>query len=599
MPAVPPHETAKAAEDVAWDESKARDQLRRWASKDGSGEKDTIDWNKYRQGFAWYDPEHADDFSGYKLPHHYVQDGKLVVVLRGVIAAAVYLDRTEIPEKDKDGVRRHLARHYHQFGRKAPWEEEKGRVVRVYGEGGQLLAEVRCGPESAESDDVVVIHDPTLSQKSEAELRALFKMIEWYYRSWCPCEGGQPKLYSFKWIGPIPEEWAKALRLVKFVAIYAGESAHPGDAHSPKARLTDEEILRSARTLKGALIDIDHALVNILTQLNAGKYAEKWGLNILGPVGQVLDAEAEYNEEVGGIAVEGIATIWDQRVYDLIKEGRFKGCSVVQFYRSERCSVEDHHVCDYEGSWYPMVSLVLEHEPAFPKTFVKPLELEKYEAKEAAESIAESFIVPVPGTGLIVQYSLEDGGFKRSVYRLKDEVPSIDVPLIHAKDDTLLRAVVDMLDDVKKRLRELVDLVSSMQRVIESKIERYAVELGEIRERLAALESRATTPSFKLAAIPRAKPSGLIEAKPVKGNGPCNHREFLASLPEKPPDTENGYVPAKDYLEIFRAAESETAGCGHGRLLDAWRLPDGVFMVSQTRYMAFLSFLREVLSKAP
>ena len=41
--------------DGAWDADAAVARVRRWASRDGSGEKDTIDWERYRQAFAWYD----------------------------------------------------------------------------------------------------------------------------------------------------------------------------------------------------------------------------------------------------------------------------------------------------------------------------------------------------------------------------------------------------------------------------------------------------------------------------------------------------------------------------------------------------------------
>ena len=84
---VPFKATKKAPEERGWDKNRAIRSLRKWASSDGSGDKDKINWAKYRQGFAWYDPDHADDFGGYKLPHHEVIDGELCVVWRGVAAA--------------------------------------------------------------------------------------------------------------------------------------------------------------------------------------------------------------------------------------------------------------------------------------------------------------------------------------------------------------------------------------------------------------------------------------------------------------------------------------------------------------------------------
>ena len=120
--------------DGAWDADAAVARVRRWASKDGSGSKETIDWAKYRKAFAWYDAKDPENFGSYKLPHHDVRDGRLVVHRRGVIAAAAVLQGArggvDIPASELPAVKRHIARHYHQWGEKAPWErEEKMKVL--------------------------------------------------------------------------------------------------------------------------------------------------------------------------------------------------------------------------------------------------------------------------------------------------------------------------------------------------------------------------------------------------------------------------------------------------------------------------------------
>ena len=121
---VPFKATKKAPEERGWDADRAEASIRKWASSDGSGDKDKINWSKYRQGFAWYDPEHADDFGGYKLPHHEVIDGELCVVWRGVAAAMAALmgarGGVNIPDKDRRGVYNHLAKHYKQFDKQPP-----------------------------------------------------------------------------------------------------------------------------------------------------------------------------------------------------------------------------------------------------------------------------------------------------------------------------------------------------------------------------------------------------------------------------------------------------------------------------------------------
>ena len=117
---------SKAPEDHEWDADAAVQRIRKWASSDGSGDKDKIDWKKYRQAFAWYNAQDPENFGSYKLPHHDVIDGKLVVVWRGVAAAMAALrgarGGVDIPRSDYDAVYRHLARHYGQFDKELPEE---------------------------------------------------------------------------------------------------------------------------------------------------------------------------------------------------------------------------------------------------------------------------------------------------------------------------------------------------------------------------------------------------------------------------------------------------------------------------------------------
>ncbi len=116
--------TSKAPEDEVWDGASAKKELAKWASSDGSGDKDKMDWSKYAKGFAWFDSEKKETFGAYKLPHHTVKDGKLVVVWKGVAAAMAVLNGgrggTKIPVSDKAKVRSHLAKHYKQFGKEVP-----------------------------------------------------------------------------------------------------------------------------------------------------------------------------------------------------------------------------------------------------------------------------------------------------------------------------------------------------------------------------------------------------------------------------------------------------------------------------------------------
>ena len=122
--AVASHETPKAPEEYQWDADSAEQRIRKWASSDGSGEKDKIDWQKYRQAYAWYNAEDPENFGSYKLPHHDIVDGEFRVVWRGVAAAMGALlgarGGVDIPAADRRGVYSHLARHYAQFSREPP-----------------------------------------------------------------------------------------------------------------------------------------------------------------------------------------------------------------------------------------------------------------------------------------------------------------------------------------------------------------------------------------------------------------------------------------------------------------------------------------------
>lgn len=118
-----PYQAHKPVDGGRWSGSTAEKSIKAWATTDG-----TIDWAKYRKGFAWYDAAAKDKQGSYKLVHHMVQDGDLVTVRGGVIAAggAVSGSRggVDIPEGDVAAVKAHLAKHYKQFDLTPPWEQD-------------------------------------------------------------------------------------------------------------------------------------------------------------------------------------------------------------------------------------------------------------------------------------------------------------------------------------------------------------------------------------------------------------------------------------------------------------------------------------------
>ncbi len=115
---VPYSPTTPAPEGRAWDAAAAVKRLRAWAGGED------ISWAKYRKGFAWYDSKEPELFGSYKLPHHDIVGGELVVVWRGVAAAMAALlgarGGVDIPESDRRGVYNHLAKHYKQFDKPVP-----------------------------------------------------------------------------------------------------------------------------------------------------------------------------------------------------------------------------------------------------------------------------------------------------------------------------------------------------------------------------------------------------------------------------------------------------------------------------------------------
>jgi hypothetical protein len=76
---------------------------------------------------VWYDADKKQNFTAYKLLIADVVDGELKVVPRGVIASGNIMQGArggaDLPKKDIDRVKSHLAKYYKKMGDTAPWEE--------------------------------------------------------------------------------------------------------------------------------------------------------------------------------------------------------------------------------------------------------------------------------------------------------------------------------------------------------------------------------------------------------------------------------------------------------------------------------------------
>jgi hypothetical protein len=105
-----------------WDGAAAEKRVRHWAgAQDQPNE-------KYRDAHVWYDAENKDNFNAYKLLIADLVDGSLTAVPRGVMAAGNVLQGSrggvDLPERDIDRVKSHLAKYYAKLGENPPWDRD-------------------------------------------------------------------------------------------------------------------------------------------------------------------------------------------------------------------------------------------------------------------------------------------------------------------------------------------------------------------------------------------------------------------------------------------------------------------------------------------
>jgi hypothetical protein len=109
-----------ADRDREWDGAAAEKRVRAWA--DAADEPN----EKYRDAHVWYDADAKQNFTAYKLLIADVVGGKLVAVPRGVFAAAAVMQGSrggvDLPAKDVDRVKSHLAKYYAKLDETPPWE---------------------------------------------------------------------------------------------------------------------------------------------------------------------------------------------------------------------------------------------------------------------------------------------------------------------------------------------------------------------------------------------------------------------------------------------------------------------------------------------
>ena len=114
-----------------WDGSSSAQRVADWAK----GENETIDPEKYRQGFFYRDSEEdPTNVGAYKLGFTDIIDGTLTAIPRGIFAVAGALEgarsELQIPESDQDPIRGKVSSYYRAMAEKfddpsitPPWED--------------------------------------------------------------------------------------------------------------------------------------------------------------------------------------------------------------------------------------------------------------------------------------------------------------------------------------------------------------------------------------------------------------------------------------------------------------------------------------------
>lgn len=121
--AVKAHTPAKE-KTASWSAAAAEKRWRKWASSDGSGDEDKINWKKYESGFAVADPDKRGTLGAYGFLHHDIVDDKPVLVSAGMLAAGNAASGARTGTANKD-AQTHLGPHYGQFDRDPPWKKAK------------------------------------------------------------------------------------------------------------------------------------------------------------------------------------------------------------------------------------------------------------------------------------------------------------------------------------------------------------------------------------------------------------------------------------------------------------------------------------------
>ena len=121
MKAVQPSKDLPLADvETAWDSTRAIANIREYCAKEDG----TIDFDKYKKYFMWYDESKMDNLTSYKLGFADVIDGEPKAVFRALSAILAVLNGArggvDIPEADLTKVYNVLKGYYDKFGQEVP-----------------------------------------------------------------------------------------------------------------------------------------------------------------------------------------------------------------------------------------------------------------------------------------------------------------------------------------------------------------------------------------------------------------------------------------------------------------------------------------------
>jgi len=108
----------KATEVSTWDVDREEKLVRKWASKDGSGDKEQMDWAKYGKAFGLIETSDRENFGSYHYLHHCIRDGDLCVAWEALPAVLNRLGYA--PTDVRRSLYNHIKKHYQQFKKEPP-----------------------------------------------------------------------------------------------------------------------------------------------------------------------------------------------------------------------------------------------------------------------------------------------------------------------------------------------------------------------------------------------------------------------------------------------------------------------------------------------